>query len=164
MQTKTLIQIGITIFASLCLSSLAFAQSSFTVRSPDGRIEITVSTRDHIGLSLSHDSKPVMQDSTLSMNIDGHTLGENPKVTGSRQQSVNRELQPVVSQKSAVIRENYNELKIEFQGNYSVAFRAYNEGAAYRFETALPEARVKVNSETVSLNFAGDCSVYYPKE
>ena len=162
--TKTLIQILITLLASFCLSSAAFAQSSFTLRSPDRRIEISVSTQDRLRFSLSHDGKPVMQESTLSMNIDGHTLGDNAKVTSSRQQSVNRELQPVVRQKSAVIRENFNELRIEFQGNYSVVFRAYNEGAAYRFETALPEARVKINSETVSLNFTGDCNVYYPKE
>jgi alpha-glucosidase len=162
--TKTLIQIGITLLASLCLSSAAFAQSNFTLRSPDGRIEVTVSTRDHIRFSLSHDGKPLMQDSTLAVNIDGHTLGDNPKVLNARQQSVNRELQPVVRQKSATIRENYNELRIEFQGNYSVVFRAYNEGAAYRFETALPEPRIRVNSETVNLNFAGDYNVYYPKE
>ena len=43
-------------------------------------------------------------------------------------------------------------------------FRAYNEGVAYRFETTLPQNAVKVYNEDVSLNFAGDYNVYYPKE
>src|SRR6266850_6742887 len=50
------------------------------------------------------------------------------------------------------------------EGNYASVFRAYNEGIAYRLETSLPQREVKVYSEEVSLNFAGDYSVYYPKE
>ena len=50
------------------------------------------------------------------------------------------------------------------EGNYAVVFRAYNEGAAYRFETSLPQNEVKVYGEEVSLHFAGDYTVYYPQE
>ena len=50
------------------------------------------------------------------------------------------------------------------EGGYAIVFRAYNEGAAYRFETSLPQSEVKVYGEEVSLNFAGDYRVYYPKE
>jgi alpha-glucosidase len=45
-----------------------------------------------------------------------------------------------------------------------VAFRAYNEGVAYRFETALPSAEVTVRSEEAGLRFAVDCTAYYPEE
>src|SRR6185503_9685623 len=69
-----------------------------------------------------------------------------------------------VPQKSSRIRENYNELRIEFEGDYTIVFRAFNEGVAYRLETSLPATEVKVDSEGASLNFAGDYSVYYPKE
>ena len=62
------------------------------------------------------------------------------------------------------LRENYNELRLEMEGNYAVVFRAYNEGTAYRFETSLPQDEVKVYNEEVSLNFAGDYSAYYPLE
>ena len=50
------------------------------------------------------------------------------------------------------------------EGNYAIVFRAYNEGVAYRLETSLPQSEVKVYGEEVSLNFAGDYNVYYPKE
>ena len=73
-------------------------------------------------------------------------------------------LEPAVRQKFAKIRENYNELRLEMEGNYAVVFRAYNEGTAYRFETFFPQSDVKVYKEEVSLNFAGDYSAYYPLE
>ena len=43
-------------------------------------------------------------------------------------------------------------------------FRAYDEGVAYRFETALARPEVKVCGEEARFAFAGDYTVYYPKE
>ncbi|HYP17224.1 MAG TPA: glycoside hydrolase family 97 catalytic domain-containing protein, partial [Opitutus sp.] len=56
------------------------------------------------------------------------------------------------------------ELRLEFEGGYAVVFRAYDEGVAYRWETALPQAQVKVMSEEVAFKFTGDHQVYYPEE
>jgi alpha-glucosidase len=46
----------------------------------------------------------------------------------------------------------------------AVTFRAYNEGAAYRLETSLPQAQVRVYGEEDLFNFAADHTVYYPRE
>ena len=43
-------------------------------------------------------------------------------------------------------------------------FRAYDDGVAYRFESSFPQDNVKVYGEEVSLTFAGNYHVYYPKE
>ncbi|HEX3007656.1 MAG TPA: glycoside hydrolase family 97 protein, partial [Bacteroidales bacterium] len=58
---------------------------------------------------------------------------------------------------------NYNEIKLSFTGNYGVVFRAFNDGAAYRFETNLKDS-IQVDSEEVNYNFAGDYAVYFPEE
>ncbi len=50
-------------------------------------------------------------------------------------------LVPAVKQKFAKIHENYNELRIEFDGGYAVVFRAYNEGAAYRLRRRCRNSR-----------------------
>ena len=73
-------------------------------------------------------------------------------------------LEPVVRQKSAKIRDNYNELRLEMDGNYAVVFRAYNEGAAYRLETSLPQSEVKVYGEESNFNFPDNYTVFYPQE
>jgi alpha-glucosidase len=98
------------------------------------------------------------------MDIEHKKLGVGGKVVGSAQRTVDQTLEPTVRQKFAKIRENYNEVRIELEGDYAVVFRAYNEGIAYRFETKLPEKVVKVYSESMHLNFPSNFALYYPQE
>ncbi len=105
-----------------------------------------------------------MEDSTLSLDVDHRKLGIDPKVTSTKERTVDDVLVPAVKQKFAKIRENYNELRIEFDGGYAVVFRAYNEGVAYRFETSLPQSQVKIYGEEAKFHFAADSIVYYAQE
>ena len=146
------------------LAGNAGAETNHTLRSPDRRIEVRIQAGDRISYSILLNGSPLLQDSTLSIRIDQRTLGLDPKVKAAKERSVNQEIEPQVRQKFARIRENYNEMRLEMEGGYAVVFRAYNEGAAYRFETSLPQREVKVYGEEVTLNFAGDYRVYYPKE
>lgn len=146
------------------LACNAAAETTHTLRSPDRRIELRIQAGDRISYSILLNGRPLMQDSTLSMRIDQRKLGLDAKVKAAKERSVNQEIEPQVRQKFARIRENYNELRLEMEGGYAVVFRAYNEGAAYRFETSLPQGEVKIYEEEASLNFAGDYRVYYPKE
>jgi len=140
------------------------AQTSYSLRSPDGRIEVKVRATDRIKYDVLYKGKPILQDSQMSLDVEHKTLGANPKVLRTKQQSSEKVLEPVVRQKFAKIRENYNESRLELDGGYSVVFRAYNEGVAYRFETSLPQTEVHVSSEEGVFSFAGDHTVYYPQE
>jgi len=155
---------NILVLALLCLTAHARAQSSYSLHSPDGRIQVRIHTTERIRYDVLLNGKPLLMDSTLSINIDHTALGLTPKVKAIMERSVDQQIEPAVRQKFARIRESYNELRLEMDGNYAVVFRAYNEGIAYRFETSFPDAEVKIYSEDVNLNFAGDYSVYYPKE
>jgi alpha-glucosidase len=146
------------------LAENAMAQSGYILRSPDQKIEIRIRTEDRLKYDVLLHGKALLQDSSLSIKIDGATLGLKPRVKNTKERTVNQEVVPAVPQKSSRVGENYNELRLDMEGNYGVVFRAYNEGIAYRLETALPEREVKVYSEEVSLSFAGDYNVYYPKE
>src|SRR5271157_6386132 len=116
----------------LWLTSDALAQSSYELRSPDNRIVIRIRTVDRISYDVLLRGRPLLQDATLALDIDHTSLGLKPKVKGKNERSVDQILVPAVRQKFAKIRENYNELKLEMEGEYAVVFRAYNEGAAYR--------------------------------
>jgi len=148
----------------VCFAGQALAQQTYSLHSPDQKIEVRIRTGDRIKYDVLFSGNPLMQDSALSIKIDQTTLGLHPKVKNKTEHTVNQEILPAVPQKSARIRENYNELRLDMEGNYRIVFRAYNEGIAYRFETSLPQSEVKVANEEVSLNFAGDYHVYYPKE
>ena len=142
----------------------AMAQSSFSLLSPDKRIEIRVRAADKIQYDVLFKGTPLLQTSTLSIDIDHQVLGTQPKVTAHKENTHDGWLEPVVRQKSAKIRDNYNELRLEMDGNYAVVFRAYNEGAAYRLETSLPQSEVKVYGEESNFNFPDNFTVFYPQE
>jgi alpha-glucosidase len=148
----------------LMLAHSAVAQASYSLFSPNKQIELKIHTGDRILYDVLFKGTPLLQKSTFSIDIDHNTLGVQPRVKDTKQRTYDGTLEPAVRQKFAKIRENYNELRLEMEGNYAVVFRAYNEGVAYHFETSLPQSEVKVYGEEVSLNFAGDYTAYYPLE
>jgi len=148
----------------LWLAGVARAQSNYRLRSPDRKIEVAIQIGDRIRYSVRLNGQALLRDSTLSLKIDQTTLGLKPQVKAAKERRVDQEIEPVVRQKFARLREHYQELRLDLEGDYAVVFRAYNEGIAYRLETSLPQREVKIYGEEVSLNFAGDDKVYYPKE
>jgi alpha-glucosidase len=147
-----------------CFGNRAAADSSYSVKSPDDRIEVQIRVTNHIAYDVLLKGKILLKDSTLSINVDGKTLGENPLVKSTKNDSADRVLEPVVRQKFAKIRERYDELRLEMDGGYAVTFRAYPEGIAYRIETNLGRENVKVYLEQADFRFAGDYPAFYPEE
>jgi len=142
----------------------AAAQSSYDLRSPDGRIEVRIRTAGSIRYDIVLKGRAVLENSTLSLDVDHKKLGIEPKVIDAKPQSHDQIVEPVVRQKFAKIRDHYNELRLNMEGGYAVVFRAYNEGAAYRFETSMPQEKVKIYSEESAFNFPANFVVYYPQE
>jgi alpha-glucosidase len=162
---RNVIRKSVLLVGSMVLSGgVAMADANYSLHSPDNRIEVAIHVAKKITYDISLNGRVLMKDSTLGINVDGKTLGDNPQVKSSKKDSSDKTLEPVVRQKFAKIREHYNELKLEFDGGYAVTFRAYPEGVAYRIETSLAGENVKVLNEEAVFRFAGDDVVFYPEE
>ena len=146
------------------LACLSFGQTDYTLASPNKQIEVRVRTADRVQYDVLFKGTALLQNSTLSIDVDHHTLGVQPKVTAKKEATHDGVVEPVVHQKFARIRENYNELRLEMEGNYAVIFRAYDNGVAYRLETLLPQNEVKVYGEEAAFNFPENYNLFYPKE
>ena len=142
----------------------AVAQSSYDLRSPDGRIEVRIRTAGQLRYDLLLKGTTVLENCTLSLNVEHQKLGVDPHVVEAKPSSHDEIVKPVVRQKFASIRDHYNELRLNMEDGYAVVFRAYNEGAAYRFETSLREDKAKIYGEEAAFNFPSDFVVYYPQE
>ena len=140
------------------------AQSSYDLRSPDGRIEVRIRTAGQVRYDIVLKGRAVLENSTISLDVEHKKLGVQPKVIDTKERSNDEVIEPVVRQKFAKIRDRYNELRLNMDGGYAVVFRAYNEGAAYRFETSLPQDKVKIYGEQSDFNFPANFVVYYPQE
>jgi len=145
-------------------STVLFAQSSYDLKSPDNRIEVRIRTSGQLRYDVLLRGNALLENATLSLDVEHKKLGLQPKVTSAKPRSNDQVVEPVVRQKFAKIRDHYNELRLTMDGGYAVVFRAYNEGVAYRFETTLPDKQVKVYAEEADFNFPSNDVVYYPQE
>ncbi|NJN25740.1 MAG: glycoside hydrolase family 97 protein [Cyclobacteriaceae bacterium] len=130
----------------------AYAKETQTLYSPDENLSVEVSLTEKIYYSVYFKGERVLEASPLTITIDNKALGADPKLVNSTQIAVDETLEPVWGSRKH-IRDNYNQLKLDFEGNYSVEFRAYNQGVAYRFVTNLKEKQVTVNNEEVAFRF-----------
>jgi alpha-glucosidase len=149
---------------SLLWAANAAAQSSYDLHSPDNRLEVRIRTAGAIRYDLLFKGRLLLDSVTLSLNVDHKVLGSEPQVAEAKTRSYDQMVEPVVRQKFAKIRDHYNELRLTMEGGYGVVFRAYNEGAAYRWEISMPQSQIKIYREEANLNFPSNFVVYYPQE
>ncbi len=139
----------------------AFAQSIHTVTSPDGKIQVEITLGDQIIFAVNHESDQVIAPSSIAMELEGdETLGANPRLRNKKTNEVDQTVAAPFYKRSQ-IRDNFNELTLNFRGNYSLIFRAYDEGVAYRFATNRRDS-LTVMEEQVAFNFAQDAPVWAP--
>lgn len=147
----------------LIYSTLSFGVNSkdIELKSPDSKVQIKIGITDKITYSVNYGSETVLLPSAISMKLqDGIVLGNNSKLKNTKKQSVNKIINPEIRQKRKEIEDNYNELELTFQGNYSLIFRAYNDGIAYRFITTFPE-EITVYDEESAYQFSSNDTVYF---
>ncbi|MBE6338806.1 MAG: glycoside hydrolase family 97 protein [Lentimicrobiaceae bacterium] len=158
MKTKSLI---LCILLTLC-SNIVLSQKTYNLESPQKNINITISADgDILKYSVTHDNTPIITDSPISMELnDGKILGSNPIVRSYDIENVNETIKSVLYKKETII-DNYNELTLNFKGNYSIQFRAYDDGIAYRFITKFSKPII-VKKENITYNFDDDYTAYIP--
>ena len=157
--TRSLFLVIICLFAA----SQSFSRD-YKINSPDRKTGITIIAGNEIQWSVSYDGKEIFRSVKIAMVLaDGRVLGENEKVTNSTVNQLHEIIRPVVSTKRSEITDNCNILSIYFKSGFSVEFRAYNDGVAYRFETLL-KGNISVSNEISELLFPAGSHSWYPLE
>lgn len=132
--------------------------SVISLYSPDANLKAEINTDDVLSYSLTLDGTLIIADSPLSMELSGGEIWGKGKVRTCRHSSVNETLQSPYYRKSRVKNE-YNEVRVEYKGGCSVVFRAYDDCFAWRFETRSRKPYC-VKSETATFNFTADYGTY----
>lgn len=137
-----------------CFSHLQAAGKQYTVKSPDGKLEVTVSAGEGLTYLVKRDGRVLLDESPVALVLEDHTLGEQPKVTGQKTRSAREEIVSPHYRFSS-FQVAYNELNLKMKGDFGIIFRAYNEGVAYRFYTTMKKPFI-IRNERVELNFPSD--------
>jgi alpha-glucosidase len=133
--------------------------------SPDGKIKVTVSVDQQIRWSVHRGSEQLLKPSAIALHTNQVlSPGIKPVWIKTAVQAHKGMVTAVVAVKSKDIVDEYNELRMEFKGGYSVLFRAYNNGVAYRFETALASKEIEIKAEQADFNFSDNYKVFWPEE
>ncbi len=140
---------------ALCGSLCSYAQKVYDVASPDGNIRVSISLSDKIYYDVFYQDELLLNRCNLQMEVGNQPLGANPKLVKAGRQSVDEAITPVVPFKFSTVANRYNRLLLKFKGDYSVEFRAFNDGFAYRFITN-KKGEVEVQNETFRVNFPGN--------
>lgn len=118
-----------------CLNMAEAAEKAYSLYSPSGEIHVRVTVSDLIRYDILYRQEPLLSQGVMQLELCSDVLGVHPRVTSHSTKSVKETLQPVVPLKFSTIDSRYNRLTLNFSGNYSVEFRAFDDGVAYRFVT-----------------------------
>ncbi len=158
-KTYIIMKLKVVLIFLLMGSLSVMAQKSYQLQSPDKKLEATVMVGEQVTFSLTHEGTAVVVPSSISMTLQsGETLGVKAKVSKVSRKAVNETI-PSPLYKRVEVKDVYNEMVLAFRGNYSIAFRLYNEGLAYRFITK-KKGEIIVTTEEAAYNFSADHKAY----
>jgi len=140
-----------------------------TVRSPDGRVEVTVDVTDGIPrYDLEYGGTTIVEESAIGFEFQNQpTFREGVSVTGTERSSVDETWEPVWDRYDE-IREHYTELRIGLEEigdmndrSGTLEIRAFDDGIGFRFVFGEEFGDFAITSERTEYNFAGDYTSWW---
>lgn len=143
------------LFVPACLATA----TTQILKSPDGRIAVTVDLTHKIYYSVNFQAVSLLRPSPVSLELaDGTVLGAQPVLVSAKPREQRGEFTLPWGQRTH-IKDECNELELNFEGGYTVVFRAYNDGVAYRFRTTRPGEMI-VRAEELQWNLTAGGQVW----
>ncbi len=144
-----------------------------TVASPDGGVVATFEVKDFDGARgclvyrVQYKGKPVLVDSRMGLEIEGAPLRDSFELIRQVHGRRDKTWKPVYGERS-VVRDRHNHATIEVRETrpprrtLQLTFRAYDEGAAFRYTIPRQEGldRVTITRELTEFRFPADFAAW----
>lgn len=153
MKTKI---ISLVLMLSIGISS--YAQKVVTAQSPDGQTNVCVTLSDAIYYDVVSHGETLLTRSIIGMQLSDRTLGEKPVLKKKSVKSVEETVTPIFPLKYSQVKNNYTLLTLDMKGGYSVDFRIYDDGVAFRMRTSLP-GMIEIMQENTVFQLADECDL-----
>jgi alpha-glucosidase len=153
--------IALLVFLLIACALSAKEKNNFNVQSPDGNINVSVTAGTNLQWSVHHKGQQIITPSTISLQLEGDkVLGQNVIVKSAKTIMVDTKFN-AMNYKRTVVHDQYNQITLECENDFSVVFRVYNDGVAYRFVTN-KSGEIIINTEEANINFVGDHKAFVP--
>lgn len=133
------------VLAFLHLGNL-FSQKIKDVFSPDRNTRLSVTVADKVSYEVWYKNLSVVSPSTIDMILeDGRKLSQTKGFRKTFVRSNNSVIVSPVPEKRRNIPDVYNELRIDLKSPFSITFRVYNDGVAYRIGSNIKDSIIVQN-------------------
>ena len=150
------------LIGSIAISVAAPANKSYKVTSPDGTITVDVKLNHKISYSVYSNNNLMLKDCDLSLQLADGEVGFSPKVKKVKTSVIDETVTREIPMKNAEVRNHCNVLSLTMADNYTVEFRVYDCGFAYRFILD-KGGEVEILNEEVGLNFPENYKAHISK-
>ncbi|HEY4734173.1 MAG TPA: glycoside hydrolase family 97 protein [Gemmatimonadaceae bacterium] len=151
-------------------ASVAVAQDTISVSSPDGRNKVGVATNEgKLYYILTRDGRRLLEPSMLGFEFKGApTLRDGLRITGTKR-AAHDETWTQPWGEVARVRDNHNELRVSVtetaapQRHFDFVVRAFNDGIGFRYEfpAQAPLADFVISDELTQFNLADDAKSWW---
>lgn len=145
--------------------TLSAFPASDTVRlaSPNGRIQVSVWYDGNMTYDVLHDGIPRLSASEISMVCrEGNLRKALGNIRSVTRTSIDEQIEVPIPEKRRIIENRCNEMALRCSNGYTVRFRAYDDGVAYRIETRFRDS-VLVVGETARFNLPAMSRAFFPE-
>jgi len=144
--------LSFVLFCLLISMKLVAQKKPIEIYSPDGNLKASITIADKIYYDIIAGKDTLLLKNHLGLLLSNEALGTAPKLLSSKKSTVSEIIQPYVSLKYSTVKSDYNLLQLKFSGDYSIEFRAFNDGIAYRFVTNR-KGKIQVMNEEFAIHF-----------
>ena len=125
------------------------AATGYKLVSPNGRLVSEINVGDSLTFTLSDERQSKLSPSTIAIELAvGTVWGAGMKVRKAQRLSVD-EVIPSPMYKKSQVRDKYNRLVLNAIAGFSIEFRMYDDGMAYRFISSLSGEHIIKNEKAV---------------
>lgn len=152
----------ITFFIAFVLCSNGFAQRPFLLYSPDSALRLEIITGPQLTYKLFAGTQLLQSSSSINLKLDnGLQLSDKLVVSKYNYRKINELVTVTVPYRRPVILNHYQQLELIFKQPFSVEFRLYNNGMAYRIGTRFKDSII-IENETAIFEVNSKSGVWFP--
>ena len=146
---------------SLLMSFNVFAQQSYSLYSPDSSIRLEIKTKGKLSWHLYSDNELLMQSPDIEVQLKNQKkLSDKIAVSSHRYTKTNETIIVPIPYRRKTIIDKYNQLELVFKEPFSVQFRLYNNGMAYRIGTRFKDSII-IENENALFEVESNASVWF---
>jgi len=146
---------------SLLLVFNAIAQQSYSLYSPDSSIRLEIKTKEKLSWHLYSGKEFLAQSSDVDLQLkDQKKLSDKLVVSSHRYTRSNETIIVPIPYRRKMIADKYNQLELIFKEPFSIQFRLYNDGMAYRIGTRFKDSII-IEKENALFEVEANAAIWF---